>query len=68
MVIDRSAQLTREQAAILLEVSTATISRYQKAGILHSIKIGGRVRFSKQEVELVASGAVPFPNSKADQP
>jgi excisionase family DNA binding protein len=51
-VSDLPEMITRKEAAKILGVSTATISRYQKDGMLQKHKVGfHHVRLRRSEVE-----------------
>ncbi|MFL5786651.1 MAG: helix-turn-helix domain-containing protein [Flavisolibacter sp.] len=56
--------LTREQAAVMLGASIMTVYNLQSSGLLNPVKIGGRIRFNKDEVQSILNGKT---NSKEPQ-
>lgn len=42
--------MTREEAAVYLRISTTTLDRHVKSGVIKSVKIGKRVLFSREQL------------------
>jgi excisionase family DNA binding protein len=43
--------MTRKEVAALFRISTPTVARYVKAGIIPAYMVGTRMRFKRSEVE-----------------
>jgi excisionase family DNA binding protein len=54
--------LTREAAAVYLNVSARTIDRYMGKGIIKPIKFGRAVRFKKADLDNPSRPHKPLPN------
>lgn len=48
---DRAIYLTRHEVCKLLKISLPTLHRYTRDSILKSYRIGGKVRYKREEVE-----------------
>jgi len=53
---DQRDYYTRDEVAAKWQVSVVTLWRYAKLGLIHPIKVGTAVRFSKEEID----GTVDF--------
>lgn len=49
--------LTAQEVGDAFRVSPSTISRWRKAGVLDSIKVGGTLRFRRSDVEALLAPA-----------
>jgi len=53
--MDTKQTMTRLEVAAALKVSTKTVVRWEKAGLLPAIRIAGSVRYSADDVEALIS-------------